>query len=121
MPNPMKTVDVHARFLDTPCPPENAFRFANGSTAASLVEFRARIVTEPLDVVAFHRTHYAAWLADVIGDAPLAERARRLGDSEAAPGELRATLASLVDARVRELRSQPAVGTRQPIRKRLFG
>ena len=61
------------------CPPERAFRF-------------------------LHKDHYAPWLREVVGDAPLARRVEAFAASGAAASALQGVLAGLARTRLEELR-----------------
>lgn len=107
----MKTENVPARHAVTPAPEEQAFRFANGERARSLADLAALLRRLPDHVLDYHRAHYAAWIENVVGDAPLAERFRHFGASDMDTAEYRRVLADLSDARLAELaapRAPPA-------------
>lgn len=90
----------HAR---APADDAQAFHFQNGDRARSLEELAAALARAPADVVAFHRAHFAPWLASIVGDEPLARRFEWYAHASLAPELLRETLRDLVDARLREL------------------
>ena len=106
-PRGMKTENVPARHAFEPAPEERAFRFANGERARSLEELARLLPALPDHVLDYHRPHYAAWLADVVGDPPLAERFRHYGESGMAADEYRRVLTDLLARRLEELKAPP--------------
>lgn len=84
----------------TPVREELAFRFRHGPAARSLPEFHALLATAPPEAVHFHREHFAPWLRDVLGEAPLARRFEQYAEAGAEPGVLRETLVALVARRL---------------------
>lgn len=105
VPLPMKTRGLSIRHVTEPTSPEAAFRFETGATAASLAEFHARLAEVPAGTVAYHRSHFAPWVREVLRDEPLARRLEAYAESGAEPGTLRDILRDLVERRLRELAS----------------
>jgi hypothetical protein len=91
---------AHAR---APASEERAFRFQSGATARSLEEFARAVASEPAAVVNYHRHHYAPWLRDVVGDAPLARRVEAFAEESSAPDAFRDIVAALAQRRLEEL------------------
>ena len=94
------TTHVTDRAL-TPCPPELAFRFADGSTARDLRELLEAVRSRDLGLVEHHRGHYHYWVRDVLVEPKLADDLLDIGNRMHLSGEaLRAALVDAMDARV---------------------
>lgn len=101
----MKTAGLQVRHVSDPAPEEAAFRFSDGSRAASLEEFHARLQSAPADLVAHHRDHYEAWVRDIIRDEPLALRIGAYAEARPEPTTLRDILLDLVGRRLDDWRA----------------
>jgi len=98
MPSPLP------RFAFSPASEDQAFRFQSGATARSLEEFAARVASEPDSVVWYHRSHFAPWVRDVVGDVPLSRRFEYYAQQAPAPDVFREIVATLSHQRLSELR-----------------
>lgn len=89
------------RFVTDPCPPDQGFKFRDGTLARSLAEFRGALAQAPTEVVQYHREHYPHWVRDILGEPGLAERLKQEGQRAADPEQLRRNLLGLLDPYVR--------------------
>ena len=100
----MKIPSPPPRYAFDPCPAAQAFRFRDGASVRSLQELHERLRSSAVaDLVAFHRGHFAPWLRDVVGDAPLARRVEDIAASGAVPDALQDALRGLCATRLQEL------------------
>lgn len=89
------------RFVTDPCPPDQGFKFRDGTVARSLAEFRGALAQAPSDVVQYHREHFPHWVRDILGEPGLAERVKQEGQRAADPEQLRRNLLGILDPYVR--------------------
>lgn len=77
-----------------------AFRFQHGAQARSLPEFADVLSSAPLEVVWYHRGHYASWLREVLHEVALARRFESYAEGGGDPDVYRETVTSLLRRRV---------------------
>ncbi|MEA3199396.1 MAG: hypothetical protein QOE90_824 [Thermoplasmata archaeon] len=97
LPGMAKNLQTVARRALTPCAGDEAFRFADGTSARDLADLHHAVGAKTGHLVAHHRADYAAWVERTLGDPALARRIDRLArrplrDLEAFRGELQAVL-----------------------------
>lgn len=100
----MKMTPTATRHVSDPVSDEQAFRFQNGASARSLVEFRDAIAGSPAWVAWYHREHFVPWVRDVLGDEPLARRLEHYAEAGGEAELFRETLVDLAARRLDELR-----------------
>jgi hypothetical protein len=73
-----KNLQTVARRALTPCAGDEAFRFADGSSARDLADLHHALATKSGHLVAHHRPEYAPWIERILGDPALSKRIERL-------------------------------------------
>ncbi len=101
----MKMQGVSLRHVTEPTSLEQAFRFHDGRTAHSLVEFHERLRESPAQLVDDHRDHFAMWVRGILLDVPLALRIESYAKMRPEPETLREILTDLVAGRIRDLKA----------------
>lgn len=102
-----KNLQTVARRALTPCAGSDAFRFADGTTARDLNEFRHAVATKSPSLVQHHRDHYAHWLLHVLGDPALSRKVERVGGKRGRDNDAyRAELVAVLDERLGKLRTR---------------
>lgn len=102
-----KNLQTVARRALTPCGGNDAFRFADGTTARDLGEFRQHVGGKSPYLVAHHRDHYHHWIRDILGDPALSRKVERLGVKRTLDGEAyQKDLISVLDERIGKLRER---------------
>ena len=102
-----KNLQTVARRALTPCAGSDAFRFADGTTARDLNEFRHAVSSKSPSLVQHHREHYAPWLFHVLGDPALSRKVDRLAGKRVRDNDAyRAELVAILDERLGKLRTR---------------
>ena len=102
-----KNLQTVARRALTPCAGDEAFRFADGTSARDLADLHHAIGAKSGHLVAHHRGDYAPWIERTLGDPALSKRIERLARRPVRePESFRAELLFLLGDRLGKLRER---------------